>query len=217
MTTITTTPISKEPTTMPIQIQILTAFLVLRDQAMDALRTVRDDERGELTGNVIFLAALAVARPSPWRRSSSLVSTPTPPKCPAELDTAAPAERARERAALRGRHGDRAAGVAAVVLARVAVRPRRPRPPRCPGGGERCRARRPRRAAATLRRRRAVCSTTPSVRLTSGVRVTSSTGPDDVTVTVEVDVLQVFPIGDFDVAVSAAAPIERFVAEPDRP
>ena len=31
---------------MPIQIQILTAFLVLRDQAMDALRTVRDDERG---------------------------------------------------------------------------------------------------------------------------------------------------------------------------
>ena len=53
--------------------------------------------------------------------------------------------------------------------------------------------------------------------LTSGVRVTSSTGPGDVTVTVEVDVLQVFPIGDFDVAVSAAAPIERFVAEPDRP
>ena len=29
--------------------------------------------------------------------------------------------------------------------------------------------------------------------------------------------LQVFPIGDFDVAVSAAAPIERFVAEPERP
>ena len=53
--------------------------------------------------------------------------------------------------------------------------------------------------------------------LTSGVRVTSSTGPDDVTVSVEVDVLQVFPIGDFDVAVSAAAPVERFVAEPDRP
>jgi hypothetical protein len=46
---------------MPIQIQILTAFLVLRDQATEALRAVREDERGELTGNVIFLAALAVA------------------------------------------------------------------------------------------------------------------------------------------------------------
>jgi hypothetical protein len=46
---------------MPIQIQILTAFLVLRDQAADALRAVREEERGELTGNVIFLAALAVA------------------------------------------------------------------------------------------------------------------------------------------------------------
>ena len=30
--------------------------------------------------------------------------------------------------------------------------------------------------------------------------------------TVHADVLQVFPIGDFDVTVSAAAPIERFVA-----
>ena len=46
---------------MPIQIQILTAFLVLRDRAADASRAVRDDDRGELTGNVIFLAALAVA------------------------------------------------------------------------------------------------------------------------------------------------------------
>ena len=36
--------------------------------------------------------------------------------------------------------------------------------------------------------------------------MTSSIGADEVTVTVEVDVLQVFPIGDFDVAVSAAAP-----------
>ncbi len=45
---------------MPIQVQILTAFLVLRDRMDDAWRRVRDD-RGELTGSVIFLAALAVA------------------------------------------------------------------------------------------------------------------------------------------------------------
>jgi hypothetical protein len=45
---------------MPIQVQILTAFLVLRDRMDDARRRVRDD-RGELTGSVIFLAALAVA------------------------------------------------------------------------------------------------------------------------------------------------------------
>ena len=37
------------------------------------------------------------------------------------------------------------------------------------------------------------------------------------TVRVEVDVLQVFPIGDFDVTVSAAAPVERFIAQPERP
>ena len=53
--------------------------------------------------------------------------------------------------------------------------------------------------------------------LTSGVRVASTIGADEVTVRIDVDVLQVFPIGDFDVAVSAAAPIERFVAEPERP
>ena len=45
---------------MPIQIQIITAFLVMRDRMDDAWRRVRDD-RGELTGSVIFLAALAVA------------------------------------------------------------------------------------------------------------------------------------------------------------
>jgi hypothetical protein len=45
---------------MPIQVQIITAFLVLRDRMDDAWRRVRD-ERGELTGSVIFLAALAVA------------------------------------------------------------------------------------------------------------------------------------------------------------
>jgi hypothetical protein len=45
---------------MPIEIQIITAFLVMRDRMDDAWRRVRDD-RGELTGSVIFLAALAVA------------------------------------------------------------------------------------------------------------------------------------------------------------
>jgi hypothetical protein len=44
---------------MPIQ--IVTAYLLLRERAADAVRQVRDDERGELTGSVIFLAALAVA------------------------------------------------------------------------------------------------------------------------------------------------------------
>jgi hypothetical protein len=46
---------------MPIQVQIITAFLVLRDRLTDAARHARDDERGELTGSVILLAALAVA------------------------------------------------------------------------------------------------------------------------------------------------------------
>jgi hypothetical protein len=45
---------------MPIQVQIITAFLVLRERATAAVRHVRDD-RGELTGSVILLAALAVA------------------------------------------------------------------------------------------------------------------------------------------------------------
>jgi hypothetical protein len=45
---------------MPIQVQIITAYLVLRDRMDDAWRRVRED-RGELTGSVIFLAALAVA------------------------------------------------------------------------------------------------------------------------------------------------------------
>ena len=46
---------------MPIQVQILTTFLLVRDSLADAVRRARDDERGELTGSVIFLAALAVA------------------------------------------------------------------------------------------------------------------------------------------------------------
>jgi hypothetical protein len=53
--------------------------------------------------------------------------------------------------------------------------------------------------------------------LTSGVQVATSGGPDEVTVTVSAGVLQVFPIGDFDVTVSASAPIERFIPQPERP
>ena len=46
---------------MPIQIQLMTTFLLLRDRAVAVVRHVREDDRGELTGSVIFLAALAVA------------------------------------------------------------------------------------------------------------------------------------------------------------
>jgi len=46
---------------MPIQVQVVTTLLLLRDHLAAAVRHVRDDERGELTGSVIFLAALAVA------------------------------------------------------------------------------------------------------------------------------------------------------------
>ncbi len=54
--------------------------------------------------------------------------------------------------------------------------------------------------------------------MTSGVTVSGPiTSGDQVVVTVHAEVLQVFPIGDFDVTVSAAAPVERFVAQPERP
>jgi hypothetical protein len=45
---------------MPIQVQLLAAWFTIRDHAVELTRHARD-ERGELTGNVIFLAALAVA------------------------------------------------------------------------------------------------------------------------------------------------------------
>jgi len=45
---------------MPIQVQVLAAWFTIRDHAIELSRPTRD-ERGELTGNVIFLAALAVA------------------------------------------------------------------------------------------------------------------------------------------------------------
>lgn len=53
--------------------------------------------------------------------------------------------------------------------------------------------------------------------MSSNVDVAAVVGPQQVTVTVRADVLQVFPIGDFDVAVSASAPVERFVPQPERP
>ena len=53
--------------------------------------------------------------------------------------------------------------------------------------------------------------------MTSGVEIAAASATGQVTVTVRADVLQVFPIGSFDVAVSASAPIERFVAQPERP
>jgi len=53
--------------------------------------------------------------------------------------------------------------------------------------------------------------------MSSGVRIDAVTGIERVTVTVSAEVVQVFPIGDFDVAVSASAPVERFVAQPERP
>ena len=53
--------------------------------------------------------------------------------------------------------------------------------------------------------------------LTSNVSVRPSVTADQVTVVVSVDVLQVFPIGDFDVTVSASAPVERFIPQPERP
>jgi hypothetical protein len=53
--------------------------------------------------------------------------------------------------------------------------------------------------------------------MTSDVTITPRIGSDEVVVTVHAEVLQVFPIGSFDVTVSAAAPVERFIAQPDRP
>lgn len=53
--------------------------------------------------------------------------------------------------------------------------------------------------------------------MSSGVSITPEVGLERITVTVRADVLQVFPIGDFDVGVSASAPVERFVPQPERP
>lgn len=53
--------------------------------------------------------------------------------------------------------------------------------------------------------------------LTSSVAVRPRRSTNEVTVSVDVGVLQVFPIGNYDVTVSASAPIERFTPQPDRP
>jgi len=45
--------------TLPMR--IMTVWLIARDRLLDAAARARADERGELTGNVILLAALAVA------------------------------------------------------------------------------------------------------------------------------------------------------------
>ena len=45
---------------MTLSIQLLTLILTARDRAIDVATRARDDH-GELTGSVIFLAALAVA------------------------------------------------------------------------------------------------------------------------------------------------------------
>jgi hypothetical protein len=46
---------------LPIQIQILAVWTMARDRVLETISRAREDETGELTGNVIFLAALAVA------------------------------------------------------------------------------------------------------------------------------------------------------------
>jgi hypothetical protein len=46
---------------VPIQIQLLAVWMTVRDRVLETISRAREDESGELTGNVIFLAALAVA------------------------------------------------------------------------------------------------------------------------------------------------------------
>ena len=58
-----------------IPIQILTAWWSAQERLAESLERMRDDERGELTGNVILLAALAVA--------AAAVPGASPPVAPA--------------------------------------------------------------------------------------------------------------------------------------
>lgn len=53
--------------------------------------------------------------------------------------------------------------------------------------------------------------------LTSNVGVAVGGGNDRITVTVSADVSSIVPFASFDVSESAAAPIEVFVPEPERP
>ena len=46
---------------LTIQVQVLTAWMTARIRVLETTSHARDDERGELTASVIFLALLAVA------------------------------------------------------------------------------------------------------------------------------------------------------------
>jgi hypothetical protein len=46
---------------IPVQLQVLAVWMMARDRVLETITRARDDERGELTANVIFLALLAVA------------------------------------------------------------------------------------------------------------------------------------------------------------
>jgi hypothetical protein len=46
---------------IPIQVQVLAAWMTARNHVLESITRARDDERGELTASVIFLALLAVA------------------------------------------------------------------------------------------------------------------------------------------------------------
>lgn len=52
---------------------------------------------------------------------------------------------------------------------------------------------------------------------TSGVGVATRRSSTHVTVTVTAEVVQIFPIGSFSVRASGSAPLEEFVAQPERP
>ena len=46
---------------LALQLQLLAAWAAVRDRVIEVAHEARSDERGELTGSVILLAALAVA------------------------------------------------------------------------------------------------------------------------------------------------------------
>jgi hypothetical protein len=46
---------------LALQLQLLAAWAAVRDRLVEVAREARSDDRGELTGSVILLAALAVA------------------------------------------------------------------------------------------------------------------------------------------------------------
>ena len=52
---------------------------------------------------------------------------------------------------------------------------------------------------------------------TSNVGVSVGGGADSVTVTVRADVVSIIPFASFSVSESGSAPVEEFIAEPDRP